>query len=318
MVFDVLRGYLHVASGLSDVTKQRARDLAEMIVVQGMDVTSKSQEQVQTLTDELVESSRTNRELLIGLIRTEVDRTVSRMGFVREDELAAVREHVHRLEAQLQKEHQRAAGKATEVVMGTAGSSTSAARSAVGAASKTVSGVAGVMATGAAKMAGTASSAAKPAGDSAGGSSFDEADALFGKRSTPKTTSGESQVKGTPKARTQSKKAAPKTAPAKKGTAKKASSKKSAPKKEASTKTAPKKATVKKAATKKKAAPKKKESPKKATASRASEVKTPKKEASQKPQPTKKGTASVDTRASAANETPPAKESRGTGAKGNS
>jgi hypothetical protein len=171
MVFDVLRGYLHVASGLSDITKQRARDLAEIIVVQGMDVSSKSQEQVQTLTEDLTESSRMSREILIGLVRTEVDRTVSRMGFVREDELAAVRQHVNRLESQLQKEHQRATGKASDVVKGTAGSSTYAARSAVGAASKTVSGVAGAMASGAAMVAGSASSVVNPAETGSGSQS---------------------------------------------------------------------------------------------------------------------------------------------------
>ena len=40
---------------------------------------------------------RTNRDLLTGLVRTEVDRAVGRMGFVREEELAAVRKHVQRL-----------------------------------------------------------------------------------------------------------------------------------------------------------------------------------------------------------------------------
>lgn len=39
--------------------------------------------------------------MLIGLIRTEVDRTVGRMGFVREDELAALRRQVQRLEEEL-------------------------------------------------------------------------------------------------------------------------------------------------------------------------------------------------------------------------
>lgn len=39
--------------------------------------------------------------MLLGLIRAEVDRAVGRMGFVREDELAALRRHVQRLEQQL-------------------------------------------------------------------------------------------------------------------------------------------------------------------------------------------------------------------------
>jgi cell division protein FtsB len=35
------------------------------------------------------------------MIRTEVDKAVGRMGFVREDELAALRRHVQRLEGEI-------------------------------------------------------------------------------------------------------------------------------------------------------------------------------------------------------------------------
>ena len=57
--------------------------------------------QVQELADDLVATSRNNREMLVGMIRAEVDRNVGRMGFVREDELAALRRHVQRLEKQI-------------------------------------------------------------------------------------------------------------------------------------------------------------------------------------------------------------------------
>ena len=39
--------------------------------------------------------------MLTGLVRAEVDRAAGRLGFVREEELAAVRRHVSRLETQL-------------------------------------------------------------------------------------------------------------------------------------------------------------------------------------------------------------------------
>ncbi len=103
-MLDVLRGYIQVAGGLGEITVQRARVLAEALVSQSMEFSNASQEQVQTLTDELVESAQTNRDLLTGLVRTEVDRTVGRMGFVREEELAAVRQHLNRLEDQVRKE----------------------------------------------------------------------------------------------------------------------------------------------------------------------------------------------------------------------
>ena len=47
--------------------------------------------QLALIAEDLMEQSRTNRELVVGLVRTEVDRAVGRVGFVREEELAAVR-----------------------------------------------------------------------------------------------------------------------------------------------------------------------------------------------------------------------------------
>jgi hypothetical protein len=52
----------------------------------------------------LVTTSKQNRELLVGLVRTEVDRAVGRMGFVREDELAALRTRLENLEAKVRAE----------------------------------------------------------------------------------------------------------------------------------------------------------------------------------------------------------------------
>ncbi|MDD2858465.1 MAG: hypothetical protein PHU75_07305 [Candidatus Nanopelagicales bacterium] len=99
-----LRGYIELANGLSEVTSAKAKEIAMMLVSQGLALSTKAPDvkgQIQELADELLSTSRHNREMLVGLVRAEVDRTVSRMGFVREDELAAVRRHVQRLEQQL-------------------------------------------------------------------------------------------------------------------------------------------------------------------------------------------------------------------------
>jgi polyhydroxyalkanoate synthesis regulator phasin len=101
-MLDEVRGYMQLASGLTEMTAVRARELAATFLGQGKTVVPPDVVgQVQGLADELVETSRSNREMLIGLVRSEVDRAVGRMGFVREDELAALRRHVQRLEAQL-------------------------------------------------------------------------------------------------------------------------------------------------------------------------------------------------------------------------
>ncbi len=96
-----LRGYVQLASGVTEVTASKARDAAMSLVNQGMQLTGKTPDvvgSVQDIADDLMATSKQNREVLVGMIRTEVDRAVGRMGFVREDELAALRARVERLE----------------------------------------------------------------------------------------------------------------------------------------------------------------------------------------------------------------------------
>jgi polyhydroxyalkanoate synthesis regulator phasin len=104
---DDLRSFAQMASGLTVATTSKAKDVVTGLLTQGMSLSSKAVPppqmvgQVQELADNLVTTSRDNRELLVGMIRTEVDKAVGRMGFIREDELAAVRRHVERVEAQV-------------------------------------------------------------------------------------------------------------------------------------------------------------------------------------------------------------------------
>lgn len=104
-MIDAIKGYVQLATGLTEVTARKALESATALVSALPDVRKVGQgavkNQVQELADDLVEQSKTNRDLVLGLVRTEVDRTVGRMGFVREEELAAVRRHVARLEAEL-------------------------------------------------------------------------------------------------------------------------------------------------------------------------------------------------------------------------
>lgn len=100
-MMEALRGYVQLATGLTEVTASKARDAAMALVNQGMQMTGKTpdvMESVQDIADDLLTTSKQNREMLVGMIRTEVDRAVGRMGFVREDELAALRARVERLE----------------------------------------------------------------------------------------------------------------------------------------------------------------------------------------------------------------------------
>ncbi|MEI7779753.1 MAG: hypothetical protein WCJ42_10035 [Actinomycetes bacterium] len=104
-MIDAIKGYLQLATGLTEVTARKAYETASGMLSALPELGRTSPEAVKTsvqeLADDLVEQSRANREMVVGLVRTEVDRTVGRMGFVREEELAAVRRHVARLEAAL-------------------------------------------------------------------------------------------------------------------------------------------------------------------------------------------------------------------------
>ncbi|WP_329319611.1 histone [Streptomyces sp. NBC_01262] len=85
---DALRTCLQIAGGLTEATRRRATAVAKELLDQtGIDVDDLQRRigdrippEVQTLADELIASGRANRDLLIGLIREEVDKTMSRVG----------------------------------------------------------------------------------------------------------------------------------------------------------------------------------------------------------------------------------------------
>jgi len=110
MMLGALRSYLQLASGLTEVTRQRALTAARQLLDQGGEVVDLAVSQtvgggvgrqVQSLAEELIATSKTNRDLLVGLIRTEVERAVARLGLVGADELTTVSQLVGRLQSQL-------------------------------------------------------------------------------------------------------------------------------------------------------------------------------------------------------------------------
>ena len=195
-MIDALRSYLQLASGLAEVSAAKAKEAAASLAAQGPDTPSPEALTVglQTIAEDLVEQSKTNTDILVGLVKTEVDRAVGRMGFVREEELAAVRRHVQRLEAQL--------GNRSGQAVGAAGSAVNAAT--VGA--KSAAATAKTAANAAASAARTAPKIAAKAGSSA-----PEVAPV-----TPKAAARKAPAK----------KATARKAPAKKATAKKAPAKK--------------------------------------------------------------------------------------------
>ena len=76
MVREAVRGYLALATGMTEVTAGRARAAAKALVEQGEATAA----QVSSLAEDLLSTSRRNRESLALLVRHEVEQAVKRLG----------------------------------------------------------------------------------------------------------------------------------------------------------------------------------------------------------------------------------------------
>jgi polyhydroxyalkanoate synthesis regulator phasin len=100
MVMDALRGYVQLANGLTEVTRQRAQQAAKALLQQtgaeplAKDLTTR----VTDLADEIVATSKSNRALLQAIIGNEVEGAVARLGFVRAEEVDALTRRIDALE----------------------------------------------------------------------------------------------------------------------------------------------------------------------------------------------------------------------------
>jgi polyhydroxyalkanoate synthesis regulator phasin len=94
MVKDALRGYLALAGGLTEVTAGRARAAARSLVEQGEATAG----QVSGLAEDLLATSRRNRESLLLLVRHEVEQAVRRVGLGASSDVEALTTRVRELE----------------------------------------------------------------------------------------------------------------------------------------------------------------------------------------------------------------------------
>ncbi|GAB2684571.1 phasin family protein [Kribbella swartbergensis] len=103
MVMDALRGYVQLASGLTEVTRQKAQAAAKALLQQtgAENLTSGLTTKVSDLADEIVATSKSNRQLLQAIVTNEVEGAVARLGFARSEEVAALTRRIQTLEAEL-------------------------------------------------------------------------------------------------------------------------------------------------------------------------------------------------------------------------
>lgn len=105
VVKDALKGYLELAGGVTEVTRNKAVAAAKALVAQGEATAG----QVSSLADDLVAQSRSNREAVAALAKYEVDRALGLVGLASNDEVAELTLRVRALESSL-RELTRSAG----------------------------------------------------------------------------------------------------------------------------------------------------------------------------------------------------------------
>lgn len=106
MGMEGLRAYLELASGLTDVTRQRATAAARALVAQGEAgvesvVGAPVRAHVSVLAEELLATSKGNRDLLVNLVRGEVERSVTRLGLVSAAEVESANSRAQQLETRV-------------------------------------------------------------------------------------------------------------------------------------------------------------------------------------------------------------------------
>lgn len=94
MVRDAFRGYLALANGLTEVTAGRARAAAKALAEQGEATAG----QVSALAEDLISTSRRNRESLVLLVRHEVEQAVKRLGVAPSGDVEELTRRVRELE----------------------------------------------------------------------------------------------------------------------------------------------------------------------------------------------------------------------------
>ena len=102
-VTEAFQSYVNMMTGVTKSTQAKAAATARALLKQAglEEVATEASERVTKLAEEIMNASRTNRELWQHFVAAEVDKTAARLGFARADEVEALRDEVANLRAQL-------------------------------------------------------------------------------------------------------------------------------------------------------------------------------------------------------------------------
>jgi polyhydroxyalkanoate synthesis regulator phasin len=104
-----LQRYIEAATGLSNLTKAKAEQLAKQLAKQGEVAT----DNVGDLVDELLERQKKNRETIHAIAKAETQRVVRAMGLATNDEVERLQKQVADLKRELAKTEASTATTAT-------------------------------------------------------------------------------------------------------------------------------------------------------------------------------------------------------------
>jgi polyhydroxyalkanoate synthesis regulator phasin len=107
---DAFQAYINMVTGVTKTTQARAAATARAVLKQtGLeDAATEASERVTKLAEEIMNASRTNRELLQHFVTTEVDKAAVRLGFARTEDLEALRDEIASLRRQVSEATARA------------------------------------------------------------------------------------------------------------------------------------------------------------------------------------------------------------------
>src|SRR5215218_4812434 len=94
---EALKNYLAIATGLSNVSRKKAKATAKKLAKSG----GATVEQVQALTEDLLATGLANRESLVNLVRYEVDRALGMVGLATQEEVEQLNKRIRELERAL-------------------------------------------------------------------------------------------------------------------------------------------------------------------------------------------------------------------------
>jgi polyhydroxyalkanoate synthesis regulator phasin len=103
-VAEAFQTYINMVTGVTRSTQAKAAATARALLKQAglEDVATEASGRVTKLAEEIMNASRTNRELWQHFVAAEVDKAAARLGFARADEVQELRDEIAGLRAQLE------------------------------------------------------------------------------------------------------------------------------------------------------------------------------------------------------------------------